>query len=177
MHCQYVASTCEIYLCNFSMLLIYMNTKSRLDMSCRCNYNCRVWWHQVLEGPTYFNPLLAQHTIGRTYNGEHPHSIASAHTIGTTTGGITSMPLQHTISTCITLALANHWHETLLARHNILLAQQGISITYYRQIALSAQHTIGTTYYQHNILSTQHTINTTYYQHNILSAQQTIGRS
>ena len=114
-------------------------------MSCRCNYNCRVSWHQVLEGPTYFNPLLAQHTIGRTYNGEHPLSIASAHTVGTTTGGImyihaTATHHQHLHN----IGTRHYRHSTTYYRHNIISAQQGISST------LLAQHTIGTSHYRHN---------------------------
>jgi len=147
-----------------------------------------------------FNPL-AQHNQqniqGRTYTG---HCIGTylRHTIGTTTGGITSMLLQHHqhlhhIGTCKpfaqdtigtaplaqhTIGTTYHWHNILSAqhhRHNIPSAQHTIGTTYYRHNILSAQHTISTIYYWHYILLALHTIGTTYYWHITLVTQHTIG--
>ena len=81
-------------------------------------------------------------TISRTYKGEHPLGTASTHTYGIQS----AQPLAalhacccNTISTCLTLALANHSHKTLSAQHTI-------STTYYRHITLATQHAIGTMY-------------------------------
>ena len=92
-----------------------------------------------------FNPL-AQHNQqniqGRTYT-QHCIGTYLRHTIGTTTGGITSMPLQH--------------HQHL---HNIGTCKPFTQDTI--GTAPSAQHTIGTIYYWHITLATQHTIGTMY---------------
>ena len=91
-------------------------------------------------------------TISRTYKGEHTLGTASAHTYGIQSAQPPAAlhPCRcNTINTCITLALANHSHKTLLAQHH------------WHNI-LSALHTIGTTYYQHITLATQHTIGTMY---------------
>ena len=91
-------------------------------------------------------------TISRTYKGEHTLGTASAHTYGIQSAQppVALHPCCcNTISTCITLVLANHSHKTLSAqhhRHNILLALHTIGTTYYWHITLVTQHTIGTMY-------------------------------
>ena len=114
-------------------------------------------------------------TISRTYKGEHTPGTASAHTYGIQSAQPSAAlhPCHcNTISTCITLALANHSHKTLSAQHhwhNILSAQ------HHQHNILSALYTISTTYYWHNILLALYTIGTTYYQHITLATQHTVG--
>jgi len=125
-----------------------------------------IHWHNTISRHTRENIHSALHQHILTAYNRHNHRQHYIHAAATV------------ISTCITLALANHSHKTLSAQHhqhNISSALHTIGTTHYRHYILSALHTIGTTYYRHYILSAQHTISTTHYQHNTLSALYTIG--